>query len=133
MRGWFVADIIAVFPWLVRGRIDIEYLLRLVRTLKLGRAMNMLDDRGLSKLLVSLKTATSREKAVTVNYDAKTWVSLGQMTVTMLLVCYGMACFWFWYVKQVDSEEYSHANFLEDSTEHLRLDGESGGSQLLRS
>jgi hypothetical protein len=71
-----VWDFLAVFPWFVAGSWDVEYLIRLVRILKLPNALNMLDGRGVSFLISSCRSAKDREQEATVNYAVRFWTSL---------------------------------------------------------
>jgi hypothetical protein len=56
LKGWFIFDFVAVLPiGLMTGNFDAEYLIRLVRITKLPNAVNMLDGRGISLLIASIK------------------------------------------------------------------------------
>jgi hypothetical protein len=127
LRGWFVPDFMAAFPWQILFRTDIEYLIRLVRVLKLPNALNMLDGRGFSNIIAGFRSTADREQTTAINYAVRFWTSLVQMIIIMILVCYTLACFWYWFTKQVDDHEYSYANFIDDSSDHLELDGKNNG------
>jgi hypothetical protein len=51
------------------------------------------------------------------------------MIVNMILVCYAVACFWFWYVKQVDNLEYAQENFIDGN---VKLTDEEDSVKFIR-
>ena len=57
LKGWFILDFIAVLPWgPMTGNWDIEYIIRiLIRMIKMPNALNMVDGRGISLLIMKLK------------------------------------------------------------------------------
>jgi hypothetical protein len=58
VKGWLVLDVIAVFPFgLATGNWDIEYLCRLVRISKLPNAVNMINGKGISQVIILIRTA----------------------------------------------------------------------------
>jgi hypothetical protein len=63
LLGWFIPDLIAVFPiGVIVGNWDVEYFCRMVRIIKLPNALNMLDGRGLSLLIVLVRSEGSRDE-----------------------------------------------------------------------
>ena len=57
LKGWFFLDFIAMLPWgPMTGNFDAEYIIRiLIRMIKVPNALNMLDGRGVSLLIMKLR------------------------------------------------------------------------------
>ena len=78
-----------------------EYLLRLVRVAKLPNALNMIDGRGLSAILDFIYQKQKRDADVTMNFTKRYLGQLLQLLAILLLICYTLGCFWWWYVDVV--------------------------------
>jgi hypothetical protein len=107
-KGWLLFDFLAVFPFgFSAGLWEVEYLCRLVRLFKLPKALNMLDGRGVSLIISFLKNGEKKDSAMGVSFTMKFYGELANMMLIMVLVCYALACLWYWYVAKVEDEEYS--------------------------
>ena len=113
IKGWFFFDVIACLPLREAGYTDVEYLLRLVRVAKLPNALNMIDGRGFSAIIDFIYRYRKRSLDVKVNFTKRYFGQMLQLITILLLICYTLGCFWWWFVDAVRHQPYTEEIFYD--------------------
>ena len=103
----FFVDFIAVIPFREMGQPDVEYFFRLLRVFKIPATLNLIDGRAVSLILREINSGGSRAEKKDNGITTKYITDLITLVVVMLLLCYGLGCFWWWYVDHVRNEPYT--------------------------
>lgn len=132
-KSWLVPDILAIIPLHVFGHTDIEYLLRMIRIIKLPGVLNITDGTGVSYLLTYLNFGKrGKDGKIFYSLKVKILASFVQIFVTLFFIIYFMGCFWFWFQNVVDNYKYSkYAN--ENFNGYYRLSDMESDEIALRS
>ena len=116
--GQLFLDVIACIPFREAGYPDVEYLLRLVRLRKLPNALNMIDGRGFSAILSFAYRKVTRNEKVNINYKNRYIGQMLQLLTILLLLCYSIGCFWWWYVDAVRHEPNTDEIFYDSKYDY---------------
>ena len=108
ITGWLIPDVLAIIPFAAAGFPQAEYLLRMVRLIKLPGVLNITDGTGISFLLTYFQFG-KREKTgkITYPFTTKIIASLIQLCITIIFLVYFLGCFWYWFLHHLKDYEYS--------------------------
>ena len=125
---WLVLDILALLPFSWVGMENTEYLLRLIRILKMKRLYDKINIYYIADILASIfyKTECRPKKKLRIKiYYA--W-SIVKELLKMIFVGYAIACLWLYYVRIVISHEHPKDDFLND----FMIEGQTQRNQFLK-
>lgn len=88
----------------------------MVRVYKLPKALNMIDERGFSRILFYLINFYSKRDRIRNNFMHRLIGRLAYLVVICLLLCYALGSFWWWYVNAVRNDPYTDAIFYESKS-----------------
>jgi hypothetical protein len=60
LKSWFLPDFATVIPFYLFDLPEVGYFVRMIRLVKIPNALNMIDGRGVSVLLLKLTQGASR-------------------------------------------------------------------------
>lgn len=126
-KSWLILDIIAIIPLRRFGYEKVEYMLRMVRLLKLPGVIDITDGTGISYLL-SFFAIGKREKSgqITYSYTVKIVVSIVKIFIFLIFIVYFLGCLWYWFQKIVSNYKFSNnSTVLDESTFYQAFNLES--------
>ena len=108
IKGWLIPDVLAIIPFAAAGLPQAEYLLRMIRLIKLPGVLNITDGTGISFLLTYFSFG-KREKTgkITYPFTTKIIASLIQLCITIFFLVYFLGCFWYWFQNHAKNYVYS--------------------------
>lgn len=111
LTGSLIFDVLAIIPLRNAGYPQAEYLLRMLRLLKLPGVINLTDGTGVSYLLTYFCVG-KREKdgKITYSFTTKIIASLVKLFIIIIFIVYFLGCFWYWFQNTVSNYKYSSAS-----------------------
>mmetsp|Transcript_13173 Transcript_13173/g.11253 ORF Transcript_13173/g.11253 Transcript_13173/m.11253 type:complete len:204 (+) Transcript_13173:517-1128(+) len=102
MKGWFIIDFLAVFPFQAFGNI---VFFKLLRILRLPRFLRFLDASRFDQLIDSLLQNTSRQKRMNYLYASKYIYKIFRLVLIATTLTYFLGCLWYFIVSQDNLHE----------------------------
>lgn len=115
LSTWFFFDFVAIIPFHFFTTAEAEYLVRLVRTLKLGKALTVIDRLSrFMKISSLLSRSDNFERAKVTDLTVKYVWDLIRLMIILLFLAYYLACIFYWYSQKLRYEEdYTKTHFGE--------------------
>ncbi|OMJ67045.1 hypothetical protein SteCoe_35897 [Stentor coeruleus] len=114
-KGWLFVDVISVIPLRAGGYYEAEYLLRMLRLLKLPLIINFTDGVGLGYLLTYFNIGkTDKKGKARYSFLFKIVASVIKLLVSVVFIIYFLGCFWYWFQRKVQNKEFSSGETGDD-------------------
>lgn len=127
-KGMMIPDLLALIPLRFAGHPNGEYILRLLRTLKIGRVFGLVNIYYLADALSGIvyKEECLSKKRIKIKIFLF-WEIIKQV-VKMFFATYFLACVWYYYIDYLLREKHESNDFIKN----FQLEAEDSGKKFIK-